>query len=87
VLCTATDMTLGKGRDLKGRNQSLPYSFSKFLEPVSRRRRQRTLSWTVRKDGQTDHFVFTLNLQNPSSVLLFLINNKEPSDSVVTGHS
>jgi hypothetical protein len=31
--------------------------------------------------------VFTLNLQNPSSVILFLINDKEPSDSVVTGHS
>jgi len=30
VLCIATDMTLGKGRDLKGRNQSVPYSFSKL---------------------------------------------------------
>jgi len=41
----------------------------------------------VQKDGQTDHFVFTLNLQNPLSVLLFLINNKAPSNSIVTGHS
>jgi len=31
VLCTATEMTLGKGRDLKGRNQSVPYSFSKLV--------------------------------------------------------
>jgi len=29
VLCTAIDMTLETGRDLKGRNQSVPYSFSK----------------------------------------------------------
>jgi len=35
-------------------------------------------------ERRTVHFVFTLNLQNPLSVLFFLV---ESSDAVVTGHS
>ena len=31
--------------------------------------------------------MFSLNLQNPWSILLFLINDKGPSDSAVAGHS